>query len=217
MMMADKRLIDQAAHIDLTRCYAKLDRFMEERKRRRAAIEKAAIRAGDDSPWLVLRVMTGRETLVRDMLASVNVEVLSPTKMGPKLRRQGREIAPKAQPVMIGYVLARVVMTNENIATLLGFDHVISVLGGYEKPYLVNAERVLIFNQKAEKGEFDHEVPQSAFIGVKRVLIREGIFAGFVAELITGGAKGKGVAVVEITFGNQPTPMTVPLAFLTPL
>lgn len=216
-MMADKRLIDQAAHIDLTRCYAKLDRFIEERKRRRVAVEKAAIRAGDDSPWLVLRVMTGRETAVRDMLAAVDVEVLSPMKMGPKLRRQGREIPPKAQPVMIGYVLVRVVMTNENIATLLGFEYVISVLGGYEKPYLVNAERVLNFNDKAEKGDFDHEVPQSAFVGVKRVLIREGIFAGLEAELIAGGSKGKGVAVVEIMFGNQPTPMTVPLAFLSPL
>ena len=216
-MMADKRLIDQAAHIDLTRCYAKLDRFMEERKRRRIAVEKAAIRAGDDSPWLVLRVMTGREMAVRDMLASVNVEVLSPMKMGPKIRRQHRDIPPRKQPVMIGYVLARVVLRNENLATLLGFEHVLSILGGYEKPYLVKAERVSDFNNKAEEGKFDHEVPQAAFVGVKRVLIREGIFAGFEADLITGGSKGKGIAVVEIMFGNAPTPMTVPLAFLSPL
>lgn len=51
-MMADKQLIDQAAHIDLTRCYAKLDRFIEERKRRRVAVEKAAIRAGDEPTTL---------------------------------------------------------------------------------------------------------------------------------------------------------------------
>ena len=217
MMMANKNLTEQAEQIDLSRCYAKLDRFMDKRKRRRAAIEKAAIRADSDSPWLVLRVMTGRELCVKEALKAVDIEVLSPVKMGPKIRRQGREIPPKQQPVMIGYVLVRVVMNNENYATLLGFEHVVSILGGYEKPYIVNAIKINEFNNKAEKGEFDHEVPNAAFVGVNRVRIREGVFAGIEGELVSGGGKGKGVAVVEIKIFGQPTPMIMPLAFLSPL
>ena len=217
MMMADKRLTEQAEEIDLTRCYAKLDRFIEARARRRAAITNAAIRAGDDSPWLVLRVMTGRELCVKNELESVDIEVLSPMKMGPKLRRQGRKIPPKLQPVMIGYVLVRVVMSNENYATLLGFEHVVSILGGYEKPYTVQSIKVNEFSSKADKGDFDHEVPHTAFVGVKRVKIREGVFAGIEGELLSGGGKGKGVAVVEIKIFGQPTPMIMPLAFLVPV
>lgn len=217
MMMADKLLTQQAEEIDLSRCYAKLDRFMDERKRRRAAIAKAAIRAESDSPWLVLRVMTGRELCVKEALEAVDIEVLSPMKMGPRIRRKGREIPPKQQPVMIGYVLVRVVLKNENYAALLGFEHVVSILGGYEKPYVVNAEKINEFNRKSEKGAFDHEVPHAAFVGVKRVMIREGVFAGVEGELVSGGSKGKGIAVVEVSIFGQPTPMIMPLAFLAPL
>jgi len=217
MMMADKRLTEHAEEIDLTRCYAKLDRFMDERKRRRAAIQKAAIRADSDSPWLVLRVMTGRELCVKSALEAVDIEVLSPMKMGPKIRRQGREIPPKQQPVMIGYVLVRVVMNDDNYATLLGFEHVVSILGGYEKPYVVKAKKINEFNNKAEKGEFDHQVPHAVFAGVRRVRIRDGVFAGIEGELVSGGGKGKGIAVVEIKIFGQPTPMIMPLAFLSPL
>ncbi len=118
---------------------------------------------------------------------------------------------------MIGYVLVRVVMSNENYATLLGFEHVVSILGGYEKPYTVNAIKVNEFSGKADKGDFDHEVPHTAFVGVKRVKIREGVFAGIEGELLSGGGKGKGVAVVEIKIFGQPTPMIMPLAFLIPV
>lgn len=176
-----------------------------------------AVRAGDDSPWLVLRVMTGREIAVRDALMLAGVEVVVPMKLGPKLRRFHKEIPPKLQPVMVGYILVRCRLINDALAGLLTFDHVVGVLGGYDKPYLVNAKHVNDFNEKADKGEFNHEVPQAAFVGVKRVSIREGVFAGKTAELISGGAKGKGVAVVELMLFGQATSVIMPLAFLAPL
>ncbi|NKC48509.1 hypothetical protein HED54_09845 [Ochrobactrum anthropi ATCC 49188] len=40
---------------------------------------------GDDSPWLVLQVMSGRELSVREALGKENIEVLVPMKMGPKI------------------------------------------------------------------------------------------------------------------------------------
>lgn len=59
MMMVDRKQIELAAHIDLTRCYAKSNQVIEERKRWQGMVAKARVRAGDDSPWLVLKVMTG--------------------------------------------------------------------------------------------------------------------------------------------------------------
>ena len=138
-------------------------------------------------------------------------------KMGPRLRRNRREIPPKKMPVMVGYMLARCPITNDAIAALLSFKGVSEVLGGYEKPYLVDAEKVRYFNEKALSGEFDHERPVSLFGHLKKVKIVEGPFAGFVGEVVTSVGKGKGTAVVEIQFMNQPIPMIVPLAFLSPL
>ncbi|KAB2764776.1 antitermination protein NusG [Brucella anthropi] len=218
MMAIDQRQIDFAISMRPTREQSDaIDRAQAECARIAKMRAATAVRAGDDSPWLVLRVMTGREIAVRDALTVADVEVVVPMKLGPKLRRFHKEIPPKLQPVMVGYILVRCRLINEALAGLLTFDHVVGVLGGYEKPYLVEATHVNDFNEKADKGEFNHEVPQSVFVGVKRVAIRDGIFAGRTAELVSGGVKGKGVAVVELMLFGQATPMIMPLAFLSPL
>ncbi len=218
MMTIDPRQIDRAMASTPTdeQCRA-IDKVITERRRIARLRSAAANRAGDDSPWFVLSVLTGRELSVRDQLICANIEVIVPMKMGPKLRRFHKEIPAKPQPVMVGYILVRCQLNNASLAGLLTFDHVVSVLGGCEKPYLVDAYKVNKFNEKAQKGEFDHEVPQSAFTGVKRVAIREGVFAGIEAKFVSGPAKGKGVAVVELVLFGQPRSMIMPLAFLTPL
>jgi len=218
MMTIDPRQIDRAIASTPTdeQCRA-IDKVIAERRRIARLRSETANRAGDDSPWFVLSVLTGRELSVRDQLIDANIEVIVPMKMGPKLRRFHKEIPAKPQPVMVGYILVRCQLNNASLAGLLTFDHVVSVLGGSEKPYLVDADKVNKFNEKAGKGEFDHEVPQSAFTGVKRVAIREGVFAGKEAKFISGPAKGKGVAVVEFELFGQPRSMIMPLAFLSPL
>jgi len=174
----------------------------------------AANRVGDDSPWLVLQVVSGREISVRDALDSENIEVLVPMKMGPKIRRQGREIPAKKQPVMNGYVLARCMISNECLAGLLSFDHVVSILGGYETPFLVNAEKVYLFKAKAEDGKYDYEHFHRKFIGVKWARVADGPFAGCRAELVSGGTKGNGLVVIEVSIMGRPVAMTVPIAIL---
>jgi len=216
MMMANRNLIN-AEHIDLSRCYAKIDKFHAEAARRRNAIAHAAIRAGDDSPWLVLRVMTGKELIVRDALIEADIEALVPMKMGKEMRKRHRIIPPKSEPVFVGYIFARCVVCNESLAALLGFEHVLSVLGGYEKPHLIDADKVNAFNKKAIDGHFDHEVPQQVFRRGMKVLIKDGIFAGSTGEIVSGGHTGKGNAVVDINFFGRSTPAIMPLAILSPL
>ncbi|OYR18934.1 transcription termination/antitermination protein NusG [Brucella thiophenivorans] len=217
MMMADKRLTDQAEEIDLTRCYAKLDRFMDERKRRRAAIEKAAVRGDSDSPWMVLQVSTGREITVHDTLIGGGIETIAPMKMGKKIHRRGHVLPAKKVPIFIGYLFVRCVVNNDNLACLLGFDHVQSILGGYENPFLVDSIKVLSFNDKAGKGHFDYEVPQRVFQRGMKVRIKDGIFENMSGEVVTGGHTGKGDAVVDINFFGRSTHAIMPLAILEPL
>lgn len=194
-----------------------IDRVLCERRRIARLRAVAANRVGDDSPWLVLQVVSGREISVRDALDSENIEVLVPMKMGPKIRRQGREIPAKKQPVMNGYVLARCMISNECLAGLLSFDHVVSILGGYETPFLVNAEKVFVFRVKAEEGQYDYEHFHRKFIGVKWARVADGPFAGCRAELVSGGTKGNGLVVIEVTIMGRPVAMTVPIAILEPL
>ena len=218
MMAIDQRHIDIAiaSAPSEEHCRA-IDKVLAERRRIARLRLDAANRMSDDSPWLVLQVVSGRELFVHDALASENIEVLVPMKMGPKVRRQGREIPPKNQPVMNGYVLARSAITNECIAGLLSFDGVVSVLGGYEAPYLVSAEKVILFKAKAEGGKYDHEHFYRKFIGVKWVRIADGPFAGSRAELVSGGTKGNGLVVVEVAVMGRPVAMTLPIAILEPL
>lgn len=218
MMAIDQRQVDIAMASTPTdeQCRA-IDKVLAERHRVARLRSAAANRVGDDSPWLVLQVASGREFVVRDALSGENIEVLVPMKMGPKIRRQGREIPPKKQPVMNGYVLARCAVSNECLAGLLSFDGVVSVLGGYETPFLVSAEKVILFKVKAEGGKYDHEHFHRKFVGVKWVLIADGPFAGSRAELVSGGAKGNGLVVVEVPIMGRPVAMTLPIAILEPL
>lgn len=218
MMAIDQRQIDIAiaSAPSEEHCRA-IDKVLAERRRIERLRATAAVRMQDDSPWLILRTRVGRELSVCEALEVTNIEALVPMKMGPRIRRNRREIEPRKMPVMVGYMLARCPITNGAIAALLSFNDVSEVLGGYENPYLVDASKVRNFNEKAVNGEFDHEKPISLFGHLRKVRIIEGPFAGFVGEVVTSVGKGKGTAVIEIQFMNQPMPMIVPLAFLSPL
>lgn len=194
-----------------------IDKVLAERRRIARMRAAAANRVGDDSPWLVLQVVSGRELLVREALEKENIEVLVPMKMGPVVRRQHRVIPAKQQPVMNGYVLARCLISNECLAGLLSFDNVVSILGGYETPFLVSAEKVFVFRAKAEDGEYDYEHFHRKFIGIRWARITDGPFAGNRAELVSGGAKGNGLVVIEVSLFGRPVAMTVPIAILEPL
>ncbi len=217
MMVPDKCQIEHAEHIDLSRCYKKSDRILSQRRIRDSGIAKLSVRADSDSPWLVLKVMTGRELEVGENLQKVDVEALVPLKVGKAIRRRGFAALPRKEPIFIGYLFARCMISNDTMAALLGFNHVTGILGGYEKPHLISARNVLTFNEKANKGHFDYEVPQTVYRKGMKVIVRDGIFAGSQGEIIAGGSEGKGTAVVGVHFLGGLTPVIMPLAIIEPL
>ncbi len=65
-------------------------------------------------------------------------------------------------------------ISNECLAGLLSFENVVSILGGYETPFLVSAEKVFVFRAKAEDGQYDYEHFHRKFIGVKWARVADG-------------------------------------------
>jgi transcriptional antiterminator NusG len=193
-----------------------IDKVLAERRRIARMRAAAAIRAADDSPWIIIRV-SGNELSIRDAMLADQIEVNVPMKMGKEKRRRNEKIPARPEPVLVGYILVRCNIVPDALAGVLTFQGVVSILGGYEKPFLISAEKVNIFNEKADKGEFDHERPVSLFTGVKKVLIVEGPFAGMSGNVVTGIGAGKGTAVIEVELFKQAVPMIMPLAFLSPL
>ena len=217
MMAIDQRQIDIAMASAPTdeQCRA-IDRVLAKRRRIARMRAAAAIRAGDDSPWLIIRV-SGNELSIRDAMLADQIEVNVPMKMGKEKRRRNEKIPARPEPVLVGYILVRCNIVADALAGLLTFQGVLSILGGYEKPFLMSAEKAKQFNEKAAKGEFDHERPMSLFVGVRKVRIIDGPFAGMSGDVVAGIGGGKGTAVIEVELFKQAVPMIMPLAFLSPL
>ncbi len=217
MMAIDQRQIDRAIASAPTDEQCRLiDEVLAERRRIARMRLAAANRAGDDSPWLVIRV-SGNEISIRDEMLAAGIEVLVPMKKGKETRRRRFVVPAKMRPVLVGYILVRCDLTYGAIAGVLSFDGVQNILGSYDHPLLMQADKVLQFNNKAENGEFDDERPVSLFTHLRKVRIVEGPFANFIAEVVTPVGAGSGTAVVELSIFGRPTPMIVPLAFLQPI
>ena len=174
----------------------------------------AAVKAGDDSPWLTLKVEPGREKAVKNTLDDEVVEALVPMRKGPELRRRGRVLPAVLTPVMICYVLVRCRVTDKALLGLKSFDHVRDVLGGCLNPRLVSAAEVKVFKMKAEEGAYDWEKPVAIFKRGWKVRLKEGPFCGFTATVVACRSDGKGDAVVEVDIFGRTTPITLPLALL---
>lgn len=174
----------------------------------------AAVKAGDDSPWLTLRVDPGREKIVKSCLDEEGIEALVPMRKGPELRRRGRVLPAVMTPVMICYVLVRCRVSERAMLGLKSFDHVRDVLGGCLTPRLVSAYEVNAFRVKAEEGQYDWENPVTIFKRGWKVRPKEGSFSGFTGTVIACRSDGKGDAVIEIDIFGRMTPVTLPLALL---
>lgn len=217
MLAVNAKQLNDAIEIDLSRCEAKLDRRLAELSRERRLLSRAAMRASDDSPWMALKVLTGRELAVEKVLLAAGVEVCVPMRMGPELRRRGRVSPPQALPVLLGYVLVRCVVSSEAIAGLIGIEKVLGIVGGNETPWLMSVENIRAFADKAADGRYDWERPAGLFRRGMQIEIKDGLFAGAKGTILSCRSDGKGDAAIELMFFNGVTAALIPLANLNPL
>jgi len=191
------------------------ERFEDRMRRISAGLLRAAtLRADDNSPWFVIRVMSGREIPVNNALDDAGIEALVPMRMGPEYRRRHRVMPARLIPVITGYVLVRFLESDEAFLGISGLDHVIGVLGGYLNPQRVSHFEVNRFKALAEQGALDWERQTVVFRVGETVRVKDGPFAAFTGRIVSCRADGKGDAVVELTVFGGLTPVLTPLAII---
>ena len=184
-----------------------------EKERRQREIAAAAVKVDSDAPWIAARVRSGKELILEKQLIESGIECFVPVRKGTEKRRKHKKIQAEMIPMMVGYVLVRCPISAQAIHGVLGFEYVINLVGGNEKPYLVQTAMVKLIKGKAQSGAYDWDKESS--IQLKRgmrVRIVEGLFSGAIGVVIQAGKKGD--AVLEIEFLGGRVPALIPLAML---
>lgn len=199
------------------RAILKLER--EDRDRRREADERAAIGipAGDDSPWFVVSVAFGRELAVENAVKECGGEAFVAMGKGPERRRHHRVLPARNEVLVTGYVLVRCAWSAEAMRGLCGLEHVTGMLGGWEMPLLLNAEKIRHFKIMADNGELDYRRDGIVLKAGQRVGVTVGIFEGYEGRVVTPVREGKAVAVIELDMLGRMVPATLPVAMLEKL
>lgn len=218
MLMFSECKLPDDDKIDLSRCYAKLDKFLDAKAIRAREVAAACVPAPENAPWFVIRVMSGKENAVENLFKEAGIECAVPVRKGPIRRRRNMKLPTEMLPVIMGYVFARCAFSNEAIRGLLGFESVLSLLGGYENPHMVAYEKINELNGKASTGVYDWDAPAAFTLRAgMSVMITEGPFAGAKAVVVTGISKTRGDAILEIEFLGGVVTAMMPLAILKPL
>lgn len=196
--------------------HPKVIRAAAEKEIRRRAIAAAAVKVDSNAPWIAARVMTGKELILEKQLIESGIECFVPVRKGAEKRKRHRVIPAEMIPMMNGYVLVRCPVSAEALQGVLSFDVVINLVGGNEKPYLVQTAMVKLIKGKAQNGAYDWDNEPAIIVSRgMRVRIAEGLFAGCVGEVISAGKKGD--AVIDIEFLGGRVPALIPLAMLEKL
>jgi transcriptional antiterminator NusG len=211
--MMDKRVTTSAM--------LKLDRQSQEHSRRllnlAMASEKYCLLYPNQSGWLCLKTMTGRELAVEKELAEYEIVSLVPTRKGPEYRRRGRLIPARDIPILIGYTLVKCVASASAMQGLATIEHVTGVLGGWEKPMRIGSDFINRFKDKATAGAYDYAVQGPVLKRGEKARVIEGPFASFSGEVISAPSDGIGDAVIELDIFRQKTPICLPVAILEKL
>lgn len=196
----------------------KLERVVSDASRRSQCIEAATKRITEtcpvDSAWLALQVSPGREHAVEIDLESNEIEAAVPVCMGPQRRRHHKVLPPSPKPVFIGYTFVRCIPSGYALQALMGFEHVLGVVGGWAAPHRLTCEAINYFKEMAASGAYDWEVKRDALPKGCKVLVKEGPFASFEGIVVAFGGAGKGTPVIELDIFGRKTPILIPLAML---
>lgn len=137
-----------------------------------------------DAGWYCLAIRGGRERSVFNALEDEKILALMPMRKGKEVYRRGRIIEAPMLPVMIGYLLVRVVPKIEAFRGLRHMDDVTDIVGGMMKPFRVPDKEVLNFKKKAEDGHYDYRKVIVHYDIGELVRVTDGPFAGFLGRVI---------------------------------
>lgn len=213
MMAVDVKQLSEAVVIDLSRCVAKADKVMADRRLERELLATASLDVVGDRQWFALRTLGSSEIDLCQRLVDSRVDAVVPVKQVPVMRRfQGGRGKVINKPVLSGLVFVNLVASNAAFAGLLRVRGVMAIVGKEGIPYPIGQREMNGFMDLAQVGAFDERnTPTGLQVG-ERVKIRVGQFADFVGVL-DGYAKGRAARVRTMLFGRDLT-VDVKLAHL---
>jgi transcription termination/antitermination protein NusG len=197
-----------------------------EAKRERAICDHAnredelfrVMSAGESAPWFAIRVMTGCEQAVENVLRAYSIEALVPMRKGKTWERRGRKMEGRPMPVIHGYVLVRFMPDAYSMKAICSVDKVLGFLRAGEEAKRINHSEVERFYQRAMAGEYDWKTAKGSFVAGEKVRITDGPFEGHVAEVVTPeGRKDGDLIVVAIEMFGTQLPVNLPLALVEKL
>lgn len=170
----------------------------------------------NDGEWYVIRVVSGTEENVRQSLMQRReafglenyiLEVFVPTHDSVSIRAGGKTVKRKKN-IFPGYILVRMLVTNESWYIVRNTPNVTGFLGAGTVPVPVSGEELEqlkgILTEKSEEIATDIEVGDNA-------MIQNGPFEGSEGKIIEVN-NAKGVVKIMINLLGRDTPVEVEFA-----
>lgn len=213
MMAVDVKRLNEASVIDLSRCEAKVDKVMAERRLEADLLAMASKRVPGERRWFALRTANRAELDLVRRLDESDVDAVVPVKEVQASRRAGARGGKVIhKPVLTGLVFVSLVDSNAAFAGLLRVKGVVAVVGKEGRPYPIGNREMNGFMDLAQAGAFDERnAPTGLQVG-RQVKIRVGPYADFTGVL-EGYARGRAARVRTMLFGCDLT-VDVKLAHL---
>lgn len=203
MMAVDVKQLNDVVTIDLSRCEAKADKVMAERRLERELLAAASLDVAGDRQWFALRTLGISEIDLCQRLVDSRVDAVVPVKQVPVKRRfkvDSRRLIHK--PVLSKLVFANLVPSDEAFAGLLRVKGVSALIGTEGRPYAIGGREMNSFMDLAQAGAFDERNTPTGLVVGSRVKIKVGNYADF-AGVLEGYAKGRTARVMTWLFGRE--------------
>lgn len=203
MMAVDVRRLNEASVIDLSRCEAKVDKVIAERRMEARLLAAATKHVEGVRLWFALRSANRSELDIVARLEKNDVDAVVPVKEMPAARRfQPRSANIVHRPVLSRLVFVNIVPSSDAFAGLLRVKGVTAVVGKDGRPYPIGSREMNGFMDLAQAGAFDERnTPTGLAVGAA-VKMRVGQFADF-SGVLEGYAKGRTARVRTMLFGRD--------------
>lgn len=203
MMAVDVKRLNEADVIDLSRCEAKADRVIAERRMEAELLAAASKHVEGDRRWFALRSANRGEIDLVARLDRIDVDAVVPVKEVVVRRRfQGGRGKVVHKPVLSGLVFVRIVPCDAAFAGLLRVKGVAAVVGKDGRPYPIGDPEMNGFMDLAQAGAFDERNTPTGLVVGSRVRIKVGPYADFVG-IFEGYARSRAARVRTMLFGSD--------------
>lgn len=216
MIAIDAKQLNKADWIDLSRCEAKADKVMAERRMDAELLAAASLGVEGRRQWFALRSGNRGELDLVQRLTDSHVDAVVPVKTVQIKRRfnaPSRKVVHR--PVLRAFVFVNIVPSDEAFAGLLRVKGVSALVGKDGLPYPIGDREMNVFMDLAQAGAFDERNAPTGLVVGSKVRIKVGAYADF-DGILEGYAKGRAARVLTWMFGRELT-VDVKLAHLEKL